>query len=391
VPDFEFVRPIGKGGFGEVWLAINRTTGQARAIKVISSVASDGDEPAAREVASIVRLETNLRCEHPNLLRIDHVGKSDGHLFLVMDLADDVGGDRGASRPTYQPAMLQSRLDAGPLPPEECWQRAEQLLAALATIHGAGLVHRDVKPSNRLFVHGTLKLADFGLVTETGGHISRAGTRSYMPPDGRMDARADVYAAGLTIYEIMTGLPADHFPILGERTAVIAEDLLLRKLNRLVLQACQRDPQRRFGNAQEMLDQLVRPQPRQRRLRVPFRWWLVVCLAPMLMVVAVLMGIHGLLSRSATVRMNFVTRPFEATIEVDGVLLRKADGTPWTTPCTVGGLRGGIHHVVFKRPGFEDLDAGWNEFRDHGEIARTWNSADARDAEEAWPASELKR
>jgi serine/threonine protein kinase len=81
------------------------------------------------------------------------------------------------------------------------------------------MVHRDVKPANCLFVDGELKLADFGLLTETGPHVSRVGTEKYMPPDGRMDTRADVYAAGLVIYEMLTGLPADRFPHLGRRAS----------------------------------------------------------------------------------------------------------------------------------------------------------------------------
>ena len=164
-----------------------------------------------------------------------------------MDLADDLTGTPGSADPGYRPATLQSRLQAGPLPPEECRRRARELLAGLAALHDAGMVHRDVKPANCLFVGGELRLADFGLLTEADRQMSRVGTESYMPPDGRMDARADVYAAGLTVYEMITGLPTTCFPSLGDHAERFAGDPLLQRLNRLVLRACQTAPDARYS------------------------------------------------------------------------------------------------------------------------------------------------
>ena len=113
VPDFDLLRPIGSGGFGEVWLARNRTTGRLCAVKVISLQSPGQADPAAREISSLTRLEANSRCRHPNLLQIQHVGKTATHLFYVMDAADDISGEPASDKPDYRPATLQNVLQEG--------------------------------------------------------------------------------------------------------------------------------------------------------------------------------------------------------------------------------------------------------------------------------------
>lgn len=372
-PDFDFVRPIGEGGFGTVWLAINRTTGHPRAVKVISRARAGNRDPAGREIASLTRLEANLCHRHSNLLPIHHVGETAEHLFYVMDLADDISGEADPMHPDYQPATLDKLLAGGPLDADRCERYAEQLLAALACLHKAGMVHRDVKPANCLFVGGELKLGDFGLLTAASLAASRLGTLRYMPPDGCMDARADVFAAGLVIYEMTTGLGAERFPSLGARTQTIVEDRRLGRLNRLALRACDPDPARRFHSAQEMLAELTaeeKPVIQTHRTR-----WLALAGA-----IAACAALAFFCLRPAeVVSVNFVTQPFEAAIYLDGALLRTAEGVPYHTPCTVSGVSAKSHHVVFQwdaksLPFGSDadsdgrFDAGVIDFRKHRQI-----------------------
>ena len=356
LPDLDPICLIGEGSYGKVWLAKNRTTGLLRAVKVIPL------DRAGREVGSIIRLEGKACGEHPSLLRIHHVGKTARHVFCIMDPADDVSGVPASEAPNYRPATLKERLKAGPLPPETALRCAEQLLAGLAHLHGSGMVHRDVKPGNCLFVAGNLKLADFGLLAEADLLVSQVGTPKYMPPDGRMDERADVYAAGLVIYEMTTGMPVDKFPSLDHHVGEVARNPVLKALNRLALRACERDPRNRFADASVMLAALrssLRPKRRPGIALLAFSGCLVLVL---------LAAIWWPRRPPSPVRVNFITVPPEATILVDGELLRQPDGMPYMTPCTAHSLLPGGHRVVLRYPEGYQLDAGTIDFTTTREV-----------------------
>lgn len=348
LPDLEPVCLIGEGAYGKVWLARNRTTGLLRAVKLIPW------DRAGREVESITRLESKACREHPNLLRIHHVGRASRYVYCIMDPADDVSGAPPSTEPGYRPATLREKLKAGPLAPVEASQCAEQLLAGLAHLHDAGMVHRDVKPANCLFVEGNLKLADFGLLTEADLLTSRAGTLKYMPPDRHMNERADVYAAGLVIYEMITGLPVDMFPSLDHCLEEVARDPTLKALNRISLRACDPDPGGRFANAHEMLAALHRSLRPERPKRTA---WLSIAGCVVMALVAAVWW-----SGRRNVSVNFLTVPPESNILVDGQTLRQPDGAPYTTPCTVKGLPLGKHRVVFRDSNGREVDAGIVDF-----------------------------
>ncbi len=380
VPGFSLIRMIGEGGFGKVWLARNRATKRLRAVKIIELRRRGAIDPAGREITSIGRLESNLQSEHPNLLTIHHVGKTSDHLFYVMDLADDASGRPGtnacesASDTDYRPATLHSRLERGSLTPQECFDYARQLLGGLASLHEAGMVHRDVKPANCLFLEGELKLADFGLLTEADPGTSRVGTARYMPPDGRMDIRADVYAAGLVIYEMITGLSVESFPRLGDKSRAIIKDDLLGRLNRIVLGACQPEPEHRFADAGQMLGELdqSRPRPAGRGGRFG-RWWLVGAVALAVAVGIIRAAFPPIAVSDPTVEVNFISDPFGATIFLDETRLSTSAGAPYRTPCTVPNVPPQTRRVVFRHADRDDLDAGPIDFGVVREVEANWH------------------
>jgi len=378
------IRPIGEGGFGQVWLGRNRTIGRLCAVKVIPRRHGHPTRAAEREVVSLTVLMENSEIQHSNLLGIHHAGETDDYLFYTMDLADDITGQPPSDDPGYRPATLSLRLESGPLAPENCLIYARQLLAGLAHLHEQGLVHRDVKPANCLFLAGELRLADFGLVTRADQDISRLGTLKYMPPDGCMDVRADVYAAGLVIYEMFTGLPAECFPRLASKAGEMLNEPRLLALNRLVLKACARDPHRRFPDAIRMLAALekgaeqikespLEPALRTARRRLPF-WPSLIGGGFALVAVSAAFLSFRQPTPAPPVHVNFITEPYDATIHLDGVLLVDTAGEPYRTPCTVPDFPPTVHRVVFKRDGVEDQDAGWVDFTRTREILVRWEA-----------------
>jgi serine/threonine protein kinase len=396
IPDIDLVRRIGRGGFGEVWLGVNRATGGLKAVKIVP-LARGGRtiDPAGREVGSLAQLESQRIARHPNLIDIWHVGRTADVLFTLMDPADDVSGRPASTDPAYRPATLALRLEQGPLAADECVRCSRQLAAGLAHLHAAGMVHRDVKPSNCLFMGRDLKIADFGLLTQASSQLSRLGTARYMPPDGRMDLRADVYAAGLVIYEMLTGLPADAFPRLGDRAREIAADPRLAHLNRVALLAANRDHHARPAHAGELLAALEAEPAAPARHRIgPWTAVTAAGLATALSIAAILLATAGRNDRAVmspspatamptrptaapespapvAVAVNFITEPLEAEVTIDGAAARGSDGRPLTTPFTAS-VPPGRHRVAFVHPLRGKLDGGTVDFDATREVVARW-------------------
>ncbi len=379
IPDFVLIREIGRGAFGQVWLARNRATGTLRAVKLISRNSAGAVDAAGREVVSVARLESVRHRRHPNLLDIQHVGQTPDYVFLVTDLADNVTETPASDEADYVPATLRQRLSVGPASPDECLDWTIQLLQGLASLHEAGMVHRDVKPANCLFVDGQLKLADFGLLTEADSHASRIGTQAYMPPDGRMDARADVYAVGLVMYEMLTGWPVERFPQLGDRAECVASDPVSCSLLQVLLDACQPCPEDRYADASAMLAALETSRTPKAH-RAP-RFVFPAVAAAALFIAAVFAWKWAqppgtpqapVGTNASLVHVNFVTDPFGATVLLDGEVVLDDDGSPVTTPCTVENLTARLHVVTFRHPDLPDMERTI-DFSRQRQIVESWS------------------
>ena len=193
------LKECGSGAFGTVFLAENVTTRRHFALKILPKAG----RRCERELAALTAYQE--KCRHTNLMRIYHVGQNDDCLFYTMDAADplDPQGD-------YVPDTLGNRLRRQKrLDPAEIRTMFSELLDGLESLHGSGLLHRDIKPDNVLWVAGHAVLGDIGLVTEAEG-ASFAGTRGFISPavwkgERSYSARDDLYGLAMTLYCALTG------------------------------------------------------------------------------------------------------------------------------------------------------------------------------------------
>lgn len=288
IPDHELLHLIGEGAYGEVWLA-RSVLGAHRAVKVVYRGDFQDARPYEREYQGIERFEPISRT-HEGLVAILQVGRGpeDDYFYYVMELADSASaafqplevrpdealaatseGPNPASSsgelavtpspppPVNPEAYLPHTLSRdmrqrGRLPAQECVRLGISMTLALGHLHRHGLIHRDVKPSNLIFVNGLPKLADIGLVTPATEARSLVGTEGFMPPEGPTSPQADVYSLGKVLYEASMGRDRLDFPepFEGLRDEPDAEALL--ELNAVILQACAPDTRERYASAEEM-------------------------------------------------------------------------------------------------------------------------------------------
>lgn len=217
VPDQELLRLIGSGSSGQVWLARN-ALGSYRAVKIVHERRFKHRRPFEREFHGILKFEPVSRL-HDGLVDILQVGHNEaaGYFYCVMELADDAATGSNIHPPTYRPRTLeQEKHRLKRLPVAECVRLGAALASALGFLHQHGLIHRDVKPSNIIFVNNTPKLADIGLVTDLSEGRSFIGTDGFIAPEGSGTVSADIYALGKVLYELSTGMDRTEYPALPE-------------------------------------------------------------------------------------------------------------------------------------------------------------------------------
>jgi serine/threonine protein kinase/Tol biopolymer transport system component len=302
---YELEEKIGAGGMGEVYRARDTRLDRIVAIKVIlaretaSALARERFDREARAIALL---------SHPNICALYDIGHHEGTDFLVMEYLE---GETLAARLSRQqarasrgrksgagasPASPQSpaadtaalpHIARAPLPIDETLRIATQLADALTTAHRAGIVHRDLKPGNIMLTRAGLKVLDFGLAkvrrseqeaigadTKTAFPLTGAGvllgTVPYMAPEQLeghdVDARADIFAFGAIVYEMVTGQRA----FAGDSQASLIAAILERQpqpitvdhpltppgLERLVLKCLAKHPDARWQSASDIADEL---------------------------------------------------------------------------------------------------------------------------------------
>ena len=194
---FELLSQLGKGGMGTVWKARDTESGEIIALKLLHSIYVDDADYVARFEREV---EVSQRIVSPNVVRVLGYGKRDGVPYVAMEYVD------GKS-------LREIVHERGTLPWEEAKPILRQIAEGLGAAHAAGVIHRDVKPSNIMIDSaGTVKLADFGIaramdLTRMTGGVTMLGTPAYMSPDIETTEQSDLYGLGCVLYELLTGGP----------------------------------------------------------------------------------------------------------------------------------------------------------------------------------------
>jgi predicted Ser/Thr protein kinase len=307
---------LGKGGMGEVYRARDLKLKREVAIKILpEEFAHDPDrvnrfQREAELLASI---------NHPNIAGIYDLQEARGSRYLVLELVEG--------------ETLADRIARGPLPVEEALQIAKQICEALEAAHEKGIIHRDLKPANiKLTKDGAVKVLDFGLarMRETTGaatNVSNSptlmsasspgmimGTAAYMAPEqarGKdVDKRADIWAFGVVLYEMLAGQPLFQGETVSDTLAAVLKeepvwDRVPGKVQRLVRSCLERDPKRRLrdiGDAWRQLEE--RTLPVTNRLQS----WLGWGLASLSVVAVLAAALFFAMARSPVPSTDAVTR-----------------------------------------------------------------------------------
>jgi serine/threonine-protein kinase len=255
---YRVLSPLGQGGMGVVYVALDESLGRRIAVKTIREPDLSAKKRFWREARAAATVN------HPHVCQIFEVGEDQGRLFLAMELLTG--------------RTLTERLAEGPLPPPEVAAMGRDMLSALSALHAEGVVHRDLKPSNVFLTPHGVKVLDFGLARplpteltqtiENGTQLTQqgllVGTPRYMAPEQvlghAVDERTDIFAVGAVLYEALAGRPAfvgttvvevlsatlhESPPALSGSAAVVSMDRVLRR-------ALSKKPAERFVSAEEM-------------------------------------------------------------------------------------------------------------------------------------------
>lgn len=255
IGQYRLISPLRRGGVGDVWRAVDTTTGRTVALKLLPphlTLDVSYAERFRREAEAIYRLS------NPHITRINTYGEVDGRLFVDMQLIE--GQD------------LETLLQDGPLSVERAVEMVEQIASALDDAHRAGVVHRDVKPSNVLLDEdGVAYLINFGVargLDKTGltGDGSVVDTWDYIAPErltkGESDPRGDVYSLTCVFYECLTGTKPFAGDTLEQQMAAhisappprpsLARNDIPEMLDRVVATGMAKNPLDRFASTVEL-------------------------------------------------------------------------------------------------------------------------------------------
>jgi len=328
---YRVLEKIGRGGMGEVFLAEDTSLHRRVALKFLPPEMQE-DAEAHRRFIREARSAAAL--DHPYICHINEVAEAEGRDFIVMEYVDGLA--------------LRTKVGQGPLPIGETLQIGIEVAEALETAHGKGIVHRDIKPENIMLTPtGHAKVMDFGLAKQVGrseeveiggptmtlltSEGTTVGTLAYMSPEQLRgqgaDTRSDIWALGVTLYEMAAGVR----PFQGQSGFEVSSAILNRpplmlppevpaELGAVIGRCLEKDSAKRYQKAQELRDALeaIRAGTASMwtawRYRLSRRRWPVTA-AALIVVAALVFGLNvgGLRSR-LTGGAGAEGRPFKLAV-----------------------------------------------------------------------------
>lgn len=266
---YDCIKEIGSGGYGYVYLLSSKQSSSQPYVagKFVHRHAFGfpGDPAGGEGYKRALEGLQNFRSvsiESEYLLRIFEVRErhEEGYFCYMMELADDIESGRDVNAHAYKPRTLKNELERSGqrrrLPAKQCIDTAIVLARGLQVLHESGFTHRDVRPSNIIFVDGVPKLADIDLLAGNDAALASYIPKDYAAPEGCHSNRADIFSLGKTIYEMCTGLSVKSYPCLPPDIRHWDDHRMMLDINRIIAKSCARDLRKRYGSAREMLSDL---------------------------------------------------------------------------------------------------------------------------------------
>jgi serine/threonine-protein kinase len=251
---YTLIRKLGKGGFGEVWLAERKSKFVTTKVAVKLPLDEQVDHEAIKHEATLWEQASG----HPNILPIIDADEYDGQIVIVSEYAPDGSLDE----------WLKTH---GIMSVERAIETTVKILDGLEFLHSRNIIHRDLKPANILRQGTTPRLADFGIsralrTTVASQSQNISGTFAYMSPealDGKRSVQTDVWSVGVNLYQFLTGtLPFPHkepsvlFPAIIMREFAPLPDSIPQSLKNVIAKALAKLPENRYASAGEIREDL---------------------------------------------------------------------------------------------------------------------------------------
>ena len=306
---------LARGGTGDVYRATDTRLRRDVALKVLSHTRTSDPHRVERFIHE-ARLTASL--DHANIVRVYDVGRTPAHTYLVAELLEG--------------ETLRARIERGPLPVDDVLRIALEISQGLAAAHGAGLVHRDLKPDNIFLTRsGVTKILDFGIAKLAEGEVTGdgfatmtgvvLGTAGYLAPEQirglPVDARADLFALGTVLFEMLTGVRAFgrehmvdtlHAILHDPPSAALAErGDVPPTLTHIVMRLLEKSPDVRFDSAEEAIAALRQVDANEMLPTSSVRprgWWAAGIMIAAMIVAAISIDTRGWFGRPSEVTPN---------------------------------------------------------------------------------------